>query len=82
MRCSTHFILLINVASFSFLFFPIISIMTRKHQVGEKIFITGGKYAGKSAIVIHMTPKMLEITLTCSGRTTRIMAYNATLINS
>jgi len=55
--------------------------MTRKHQVGDHIYITGGKYAGKSAMVIHTTPKMLEITLTCSGRTTRIMSYNATLID-
>jgi hypothetical protein len=55
--------------------------MTRKHQVGDHIYITGGKYAGKSAMVIHTMPKMLEITLNCSGRTTRIMSYNATLID-
>ena len=81
MRRSTHNSFKKLTSHHSHFFFPIISIITRKHQVGDRIYITGGKYAGKSAMVIHTTPKMLEITLTCSGQTTRIMSYNATFID-
>jgi hypothetical protein len=54
--------------------------MGTKAVVGDKVFISGGKHVGRYAVVTGVTPKMLEIQFLCTLQTTRVMAYNATLV--
>jgi hypothetical protein len=54
--------------------------MGTKAVVGNKVFISGGKHVGRYAVVTGVTPKLLEIQFLCTLQTSRVMAYNATLV--
>jgi hypothetical protein len=54
--------------------------MGTKAVVGDKVFISGGKHVGRYAVVTGVTPKLLEIQFLCTLQTSRVMAYNATLV--
>ena len=54
--------------------------MGTKAVVGDKVFISGGKHVGRYAVVTGVTPKMLEVQFLCTLQTTRVMAYNVTLV--
>jgi hypothetical protein len=54
--------------------------MGTKAVLGDKVFISGGKHVGRYAVVTGVTPKMLEVQFLCNLQTTRVMAYNVTLV--
>jgi ribosomal protein L24 len=58
----------------------LVYVMIQKISVGDMITIIGGKYVGKMALVVGIMPKMYQVTLLCTLKTTHIMSY--TLCNN